>query len=489
MKNNNTKNNRTKNLFGNMALFTVGNFVSKLLVMLLVPFYTNVLTTAEYGIADAMQATLLLLVPLLTVNIGEAALRFGIEKSGRGRLILKNILIVHGIADLVVAVIGIGIYEFCKNAESIAGIDFLNNADLFGRCALLFVGLFICNSIYESMILFCQGCEKVQIMIIGSISCTVLVIAANLYFLLGLKIGLYGYLYSQMISFGGAAVIMLMLLLSAGVFAKEQVQAEADRGLLGDMVDYGKGMLLYSTSSWVNNALDRYFVLYMCGAAVNGLYGVAYKIPAILMVFQRIFAQAWQISANKSYEDEDSREFFEKAYNNYESLMIFCCSGLIMVVQLLAKFLFAKDFYEAWVLVPPLLMSVVFGAITGFCGSICLAFKDGKSMGRATGIGAIVNIVLNYIGIKMFGAMGAAFATLISYFIMYVFANRAVLKHVKLKIGRGRETVLCILLLIQTLAASCRLPYYYVYEVVCFVLVFAVSLKVLPVAMLEKHLL
>ena len=68
---------------GNLALFTISNFVSKILVFLLVPFYTNVLTTADYGIADVMQTTLLLLVPALTVNMGEAALRFGIDRSER----------------------------------------------------------------------------------------------------------------------------------------------------------------------------------------------------------------------------------------------------------------------------------------------------------------------------------------------------------------------------------------------------------------------
>ncbi len=245
--------------------------------------------------------------------------------------------------------------------------------------------------------------------------------------------------------------------------------AVSERKLLEkNMTGYGKSMLLYSTSSWVNNALDRYFVLGMCGAAANGLYGVAYKIPAILLVFQRIFAQAWQISANKNYEDEDSSQFFSQVYMGYQTVMTVGCSGLIMVVQIVAYLLFAKDFYYAWTMVPPLLISVIFGALTGFLGSICLAYKDGKSMGRATGIGALVNIVLNYIGISLIGPMGAGVATMISYFTMYAFAYRAVAGHVKLDVNRKRDFVAYALLLVQAGVIMIEMPYYYVVEVICF---------------------
>ena len=79
MKKTNQKTSKYQYLAGNIALFSVSNFVSKILVFLLVPLYTNVLTTYEYGIADILQVTLLLLVPAVTVNMGEAALRFGIE--------------------------------------------------------------------------------------------------------------------------------------------------------------------------------------------------------------------------------------------------------------------------------------------------------------------------------------------------------------------------------------------------------------------------
>ncbi len=437
----NMKKGKYQYLFGNMALFTVSNFVSKILVMLLVPFYTNVLTTSEYGIADVMQATLLLLVPLLSLNMGEAALRFGLEEGENHANILKTGFKYVGLGILGVSAV------CCFLAFVLPGRELKSYAALFAV-------LFFCDSVYEFMLLFCQGAEKVKVMITGSVSCTLLVILSNLFFLLVLKIGLYGYLAAQMISFLGAAMLMFVLM---GGFSLLK-EGRRDPALEKEMTHYGKSMLLYSTSSWVNNAIDRYFVLAMLGTAVNGLYGVAYKIPAILTVFQRIFAQAWQMSAAKNYREEDSVSYFSNMYIMYNAVMVTGCSFLILTVRIIAKLMFAKEFFAAWSLVPPLLISVIFGALTGFLGSICLAYKDAKSMGWATGIGACVNIVLNAVLISCFGAFGAAIATMISYFTMYAASFFKVRKHVKLQVHYRKDYLAYLLLIVQMSVMVFRAP-------------------------------
>lgn len=413
--------NRGRYLLKNMSLFTISNIASKLLVFLLVPFYTNILTESDYGIADVMQATLLLLVPLLSMNAGEAALRFGIEESEKRGSILKS-----------------GLRHVCRSVIVVYIIDALLILTVVPAAQkiffILFALLYTCNALYEFMLLYTQGCEMVNIMITGSISCTAVTIAANLLLLIVFRLGLYGYIFSQMAAFLISGLIMFGLIHGA-----ELLRAREDMSLRQEMTSYGRGMLLYSTASWVNNALDRYFILFMLGTAQNGLYGAAYKIPAILMVFQRIFAQSFQMSATKSYKEEDSSRFFGELYELYNAVMLTGCAALLLILRPLAAFMFRKGFFEAWVLVPPLLISVIFGALEGYLGSICLAYKDGKSMGIATGSGAIVNIILNYAGIRLFGAMGAAYATMISYFTMFALAYVLTGRHVKIEVNIKRD--------------------------------------------------
>ena len=415
--------NRAGYLLKNMSLFTVSNMASKLIVFLLVPFYTNVLTEGEYGIADVMQASLLLLVPLLSINAGEAALRFGIEEEYKRGAIFKS-----GMKHVLTSVFAVVLV--C------AGLSCTVFSGEIRTYFLFFALLYACNAFYEFMLLYTQGCEKVQIMVTGSVFCTAVTVISNLILLLVVRIGLYGYILSQVVAYFLAGILMLCLL-GAGSL----LRSDEDMLLKREMTKYGRGMLLYSTASWANNAIDRYFILFMQGTEQNGLYGAAYKIPAILTVFQRIFAQSFQMSATKNYKEEDSGAFFGSLYELYNGVMLTGCAFLLLILKPLSAFMFRKGFIEAWIMVPPLLISVIFGALEGYLGSICLAHKDGKSMGIATGVGALVNIIFNYLGIMVFGTIGAAYATLISYFTMFVIAYGMVSKHVRLEVNIKRDAL------------------------------------------------
>ncbi|MCR5108913.1 MAG: polysaccharide biosynthesis C-terminal domain-containing protein [Lachnospiraceae bacterium] len=457
-----------KYLAGNIALFSISNFVSKILVFLLVPFYTNVLSTSDYGIADVMQTTLLLLVPMLTVNMGEAALRYGIECPGKRSDILRAGIKYTLTASVIVLFISALLSLFFKEQRGYL---------------LIFILLFGANSLYEFLILFFQGCEQVKIVVCGSVFSTLVLILCNLFFLLVVKLGIYGYILSQIIAFTLAGVLMLSLGKKYAGYIYES--KGRDESFEKELTDYGKPMIAYSTGAWINNASDRYLVSLLCGVSVNGLYGVAYKIPSILMVFQRIFAQSWQMSATKSYNDENSSEFFSAMYRTYQGFMVTGCSFLILTVRAFALFMFRKDFYPAYEFVPPLLISVVFGALTGFIGSICLAHKDSKAMGISTFAGAVINVVLNLLLIPVMGAMGAAVATAVSYYIMYVCSMFIVKKHVKIDHSVVKDHAAYILLVVQAVIMIKSGEGHYVIPAVIFVALILIHIKEL-MAVLNK---
>ena len=74
------KSKKVKDLSINTFLFTVSNFGTKIISFLLVPLYTYVLSTKEYGNLDLVSTTVQLLVPILTLNIQDAVLRFSFDK-------------------------------------------------------------------------------------------------------------------------------------------------------------------------------------------------------------------------------------------------------------------------------------------------------------------------------------------------------------------------------------------------------------------------
>ena len=73
-----------------MALFTIGSFGSKILSFLLVPLYTAVLSTSEFGTVDLITSTASLLTPILLLSIFDATLRFGMDSNYKKEDVLST---------------------------------------------------------------------------------------------------------------------------------------------------------------------------------------------------------------------------------------------------------------------------------------------------------------------------------------------------------------------------------------------------------------
>ena len=101
--------------------------------------------------------------------------------------------------------------------------------------------------------------------------------------------------------------------------------------------------------------------------------------------------------------------------------------SLIVTTKLLARFLYANEFYQAWKYVPFLLVSGVMNSVSGVLGPILCADKNSKTLGKSTFYGAGVNVVLNITLVYSIGPQGAAIATLISSFAIYLLRDRALI--------------------------------------------------------------
>lgn len=115
----------------------------------------------------------------------------------------------------------------------------------------------------------------------------------------------------------------------------------------------------------------------------------------------------------------------------------------------MAHFLYAKDFFVAWRYVPWLTIAIVFGSLSGYIGGFFSAVKNSKIFAQSTVVGAVSNIVLNLILTPMMGALGAAIATAVCYFVVWVMRYWHSKKFIKLRINLKRDLVTYVLLVVQ----------------------------------------
>lgn len=421
-----------KYLGKNIGLLTISNFGTKLLGFFLVPLYTSVLTTEAYGIYDLINNTVSLLIPIFTINISEGVLRFCLDKNENPRDIFSIAIRLNSIGFIgILAFLGINhILLLFSTVDEYKG---------------WFLLLYLNNSIYQLTSNFARGLDDVLDVSIAGALLSITSIFCNIVFLVVFKWELTGYFLAFIV---GYMIALLYFIFRLRLWQYIALTAKNEQ-LRREMIVYSAPMILTTISWWINNASDRYVVVAFCGIAINGIYSVGYKIPSILNVFQSIFNQAWVLSSVKEFDPEDKDGFFSETYNTYSCLMVIVASAIIILTKFLARVMYAKDFYGAWVYVPFLTIAIIFGAMSGYIGGIFSAVKDTKALSLTVVIGAIVNIILNILLVKKVGAIGAAIATMISYFVVWKVRMFLAKKYMTLRISLIRDYVAYIVLIIQ----------------------------------------
>ena len=96
-------------------------------------------------------------------------------------------------------------------------------------------------------------------------------------------------------------------------------------------------------------------------------------------------------------------------------------------------------------------IAIVFGSLSGYIGGFFSAVKNSKIFAQSTVIGAISNIVLNLVMTPHMGALGAAIATAVCYFAVWVIRYWHSKKIIKLKINLKRDLITYVLLVVQSI--------------------------------------
>lgn len=420
-----------KKLLSNTLIFTVSEFSSKLLVFFMVPVYTRVMTTYDFGASDLINSTVGLLMPVLTLRIADGVLRFAMSRDVDNRQVfsfgLKVILVGCGILLLFLPVwMNIGVIK-----------DYL----------LLFYLIYITSSLHNYFNQFARAINKIKLVGICGIVGTVVVVISNIVLLIVFRLGVEGYLISFILS---NFICSVILFIGGGMY-KFLTTMNCEKPLRKEMLLYSIPFVPNSLSWWLNDAANRYIITTFCGVSEVGLFAVATRIPAILVTFQGVFYQAWQLSAISEYEKKDTVEFFSKMYRIYNLVMLLGCSVLITIIKVLAIILFSGEFYTAWRYIPFLLISVVFGALSGFLGSFYSASKQTQMLFVTTLAGGIVSVGINFLLVPYWGPMGASVTSVVAYALVWLIRLIDSRKYVKLQISIKTDCFCYVLIISQAL--------------------------------------
>lgn len=387
---------RTKKLAINSILFTIGNFGSKFLVFLMLPLYTYKLTPSDFGVVDLVQTTISLMLPIVTLSIFEAVLRFSLDKSYSNLEILSNGLYITHICTIILIFLGIVIQFFINYS--------------------FFVILILILQTYQSLFSqYSKAIDKIKVYVMNGILLTFTTALSNVIFLVLLNYKINGYLISLVI---GLLISNIYLIFSCRipifVFKVKNID------VLKSMLLYSIPLIPNSIAWFATNSINRYFVVFLLGTSANGIFAVANKIPTLLAVINSIFFQSWQLSAIEEYNSKDRDTFYSNVLNFYFRIMFISSYFILIFSKLLMKLLVSNNYFESWQYIPFLLLGIIYSSLSGFIGQYYIANGNTKGIFYTTVFGSIINTILTPILIVYLGLQGAGVATALSFLIMFL---------------------------------------------------------------------
>lgn len=429
-------------LGSNIMWMLVGNFASKILIFLLIPFYTSQLTTSEFGIADLITTTVGLVTPFFSLLISDGILRFTLnEKYDKSQILTISLLIV--VAGTICLAICSPLILF---------------SSILKEYKLVFICYYFFEILANVLQQYLKGLNQIRKFVISGIINTIVMVVLNIWFLSVLRLGIIGYLLAIII---GHIACCVYICFTADVCKRIIPLNKIDKKLVKAILIFTFPLIPNSVSWWVSNSVDKYILTYYWGTELNGVYSIAYKIPSLLTTISTIFTSAWQISAAVNWGSDETRRFFSDVYGKYCAIYTIIGTATIMLIEVIARILFSKDFYFAWPYSTILIFAAVFQALSGFVGTIYTTALKTKTIFLTTLTGAIINIIMNFLLIPSFGGYGAAIATLISYVVVLVYRLFDSRRIIKLDINLTRDMFAFALVALQIVVSCYQITYYH----------------------------
>lgn len=422
---------KEKELVKNTFIILFGKLCTQFLSFLLLPLYTSVLEPSEYGVADLITTYVTLIIPVITLQLEMALFRELIDvrnnKSKQREIVTSGICGI--IFNLLISIILISIVNI------FISIPFK-----------LYIILTVASSIFSNLLLqIARGRGDTVGYSVGSMVAAVSTIGCNILFLVVLNFKIEGLLLSTALGNLLASIFMFFRckiydLINFKYISKKQLKL---------LLKYSIPLVPNGLIWWIINASDRTLITLFIGTASNGIYAVANKFSNILIQLFNVFNLSWTESASLHIGADDKNNFFSRIFNAIIKLFASICIMLICTMFILFPIIINKEFNEAYIYIPLLLIGMFFNVIVSFIGSVYIALKKTREVAKTSLYASILNIIINVLLINKIGIYAAAISTIVAFLIMSIYRYLDIQKYVILKIECKTIVELIIIFIIS----------------------------------------
>ena len=385
------------------AWFLVCAFMQKGISAVTTPIFTRLLTTTEYGQYSVFDSWLRIVTVFVSFNLSSGVYIQGMVKFEEQRK--KYASAIQGLSFTLIflwTIIYISFHDFWNSLLSLTTVQML---------AML---LMIWTS---SVFNFWSVGQRVDFKYRKLVLVTVLVSLAKP--VLGI---LLVYHAEDKVTARILGLALVEFIAYTGFFFSEMRQGKTffDWKIWKYAVSFNLPLLPHYLSGMVLSSADRIMISRMEGEDAAGIYSLAYSVSLIMTMFNTALLQTVEPWLYKKIKSNQLDELPKVAYPTFIMIAVVNVVLIATAPEIVAVFA-PPEYYEAVYIIPPVAMSGYFTFAYSFFASFEFYYEKTGYISIATATGAVVNIALNYIFIRIFGYYAAGYTTLFCYILYAAF--------------------------------------------------------------------
>jgi O-antigen/teichoic acid export membrane protein len=386
-------------------LYSFGAFVLRGVSFFLIPIYTRYLVPAEYGKLELLNTFASTLEIVFALGLFQVFYSEFFKKDDEGKKELVDRIISTYLSITTFLYVLSGFIVWIFHETLMVDVDLL----------LVYAALFISylNFFQNCFIILLRLYERARFLTLLQVGLGIASVLMNLYFIVGLEIGIVGIIVSNL-----ATMIVsnaLAFRFYKRIYGKfKWYLSQADfRSMLSLSVIFIPGTLAF----WLMNSVSRWVLLEYSGVSEVGIYSVAVKFSSL---FDPLIIQPFLSSYNPRALRGFAEGKYDQQFNRLFPLLFIGFFIMGFVLAYIASFLIDEQYQAAVNYIPVLVVGVAISMMAQLSGLLLTFRRKVVYTLTAVSSGLLVSAISNFIFVKMYGGIGAAYGTILGNLVWMV---------------------------------------------------------------------
>ena len=206
------------------------------------------------------------------------------------------------------------------------------------------------------------------------------------------------------------------------IIKRKYITISLNKEYIKDALFFGVPLIPHALGGWIITGIDRIFINSMVGVDATGIYTVGYQVGMIIGLLTNSFNLAWSPFLYEKLKENNylTKIKIVKFTYLYDVAIVIIALALSFIAPYFLKFFVSENFYFSYKYVLWIALANAFGGMYFMVVNYIFYVKKTYILAWVTFSSAGINIVLNYFFIKANGAIGAAQATTITFFVEFI---------------------------------------------------------------------